>query len=105
MSPDASDNLATYASYPSLRGRSVFITGGASGIGESLVRHFCAQGSRVAFVDIAEESGRELVGAIEADGHTAPLFLACDLRDIDSLKRAIAKAVAQNGPLQVLCNN
>jgi NAD(P)-dependent dehydrogenase (short-subunit alcohol dehydrogenase family) len=105
MSPDASDNLATYASYPSLRGRSVFITGGAGGIGESLVRHFCAQGSRVAFVDIAEESGRELVATIEADGHTAPLFLPCDLRDIEALKQAIRQAVAQNGSLRVLCNN
>lgn len=105
MNQDASDTRLIYASYPSLQGRSVFITGGASGIGESLVRHFCAQGSRVAFIDIAEESGRELTAAISAEGRAAPLFIPCDLRDIEALKRAIGQAVEQNGPLQVLCNN
>ena len=40
-----------FAVYPSLDGRVVFITGGGSGIGESLVRHFCAQGANVTFVD------------------------------------------------------
>src|SRR5262249_43624243 len=105
MSQDVSTDRATYASYPSLKGRSVFITGGASGIGESLVRHFCAQGSRVGFVDISEERGRELAAAIGGDGQDAPLFIPCDLRDIEALKGAIAQAVAENGPLQVLCNN
>ena len=47
--------MSQYATYPSLKDRSVFITGGGSGIGASLVRHFAAQGSRVAFVDIAVE--------------------------------------------------
>lgn len=102
MSQETSDNFATY---PSLREKSVFITGGASGIGESLVRHFCAQRSRVAFVDLAEEAGRALVASIAAEGVSPPLFIPCDLRDIETLQAAIAKAAAQNGPLQVLCNN
>ncbi len=55
------NDTRTYAIYPSLAGRSVFITGGASGIGEGLVEHFSAQGCKVAFVDIAEEAGRALV--------------------------------------------
>ncbi len=105
MSHNACYDRASYASYPSLRGRSVFITGGASGIGESLVRHFCAQGSRVAFVDISEERGRELAAAIGPDGQHAPLFIPCDLRDIEALKHAIAQAAVRNGPLHVLCNN
>ena len=97
-----SDNFAVY---PSLKDRSVFITGGGSGIGESLVRHFCAQGSRVAFVDIAEEASRQLVASIAAAGDKPPLYLACDLRDIEALRSAIATAASQNGPIQVLCNN
>jgi len=94
-----------FAVYPSLRGRSVFITGGGSGIGESLVRHFCAQGSRVAFVDIAEEPSRQLVATIAAKGAEPPLFIPCDLRDIEALRAALETAVARNGPIQVLCNN
>ncbi|MBM3627176.1 MAG: 3-oxoacyl-ACP reductase, partial [Alphaproteobacteria bacterium] len=45
-----------YATYPSLRDRPVFVTGGGSGIGDSVVEHFCAQGSRVTFVDLAREA-------------------------------------------------
>lgn len=93
------------AVYPSLKDRSVFITGGGSGIGQSLVEHFCAQGSRVAFVDIAEQPSRQLVERIAAKGDPAPHFMACDLRDIDRLRLAIAEAAERNGPIQVLCNN
>ncbi|MDH6233441.1 NAD(P)-dependent dehydrogenase (short-subunit alcohol dehydrogenase family) [Mesorhizobium soli] len=93
------------AIYPSLKDRSVFITGGGSGIGESLVEHFCAQGSRVAFVDIAEEPSRRLVERIRAKGDPAPHFIPCDLRDIESLRKAIAEAAERNGPIHVLCNN
>jgi NAD(P)-dependent dehydrogenase (short-subunit alcohol dehydrogenase family) len=95
----------TYATYPSLNGRSVFITGGGSGIGESLVRHFALQGSRVAFVDIAEEASRAMVDTIAASGVAAPLFIPCDIRDVEALKSAISEAGRQNGPVEVLCNN
>ena len=58
--------MSQYATYPSLDGRSVFITGGGSGIGASLVRHFAAQGSRVAFVDIAIEASGQVVADVAA---------------------------------------
>lgn len=94
-----------FAKYPSLVGRSVFITGGGSGIGESLVRHFSIQGAAVAFVDIAEEASQQLCDDIESQGHKRPLFIACDLRDIDALKQAVTQAGEINGAIQVLCNN
>jgi NAD(P)-dependent dehydrogenase (short-subunit alcohol dehydrogenase family) len=98
-------DTGSYAIYPSLKGRSVFITGGGSGIGASLVRHFAAQGSKVGFVDIALEPSRKLVREIAAKGDPEPLFIECDLRDIGALRRAIAEVAAAHGPITVLVNN
>lgn len=93
------------ASYPSIRGRSVFITGGGSGIGESLVEHFCGQGAKVCFVDIAREPSEALVSRLVSRGLEAPHFIPCDLRDIEALRTAIAAAGKRNGPIRVLINN
>ncbi len=93
------------ASYPSLKDRAVFVTGGGSGIGESIVEHFCAQGSRVAFVDIAIEPSRALVERIAARGHARPLFVPCDLCDIEALRAAIARVGRELGPVRALVNN
>jgi NAD(P)-dependent dehydrogenase (short-subunit alcohol dehydrogenase family) len=70
---DSATALSAQASYPSLRGRSVFITGGGSGIGGCLTAAFSRQGSRVAFVDIAESPSQTLVEKIEAAGFARPL--------------------------------
>ena len=71
MSTDQRDSTAASnagASYPSLRGRNVFITGGGSGIGGCLTESFAKQGSRVAFVDIAEGPSQALVEKIDKAG-------------------------------------
>ena len=52
------------AIYPSLKGRTVLVTGGGSGIGESIVEHFAAQGSKVAFIDIKEQESKALVARL-----------------------------------------
>jgi NAD(P)-dependent dehydrogenase (short-subunit alcohol dehydrogenase family) len=93
------------ARFPSLEGRAVFITGGGSGIGESLVEHFCEQGAKVSFVDIAVEASLALVDRLAAKGLPKPDFIPCDLRQIDDLRRAIADTQAKHGPIRVLCNN
>lgn len=97
--------MTKWAIYPSLEGRSVFVTGGGSGIGAAIVEHFCAQKSKVAFVDIDVKSSRKLVSDIEAGGGPAPLFIECDLRDIDWLRRSVAQAAEANGPITILINN
>ncbi|MCC7049924.1 MAG: SDR family oxidoreductase [Alphaproteobacteria bacterium] len=96
---------ANDAVYPSLKGRGVLITGGGSGIGASIVEHFCAQGAQVAFVDIAAEASNALVAQIAARGHAKPLFLPCDLRDIAALRAAVERAAQAAGPIRVLVNN
>ena len=93
------------ARFPSLKDRAVFITGGGSGIGESLVEHFCDQGARVTFVDIAAEASQAVVARIVAKGLPAPDFIRCDLRNIEELHAAIAATQAKHGPIRVLCNN
>ncbi|HTX02006.1 MAG TPA: SDR family NAD(P)-dependent oxidoreductase, partial [Acidimicrobiales bacterium] len=94
-----------YATYPSLRGRGVVVTGGATGIGASLVAHFCAQGARVAYLDVAEQAGEELAATIEARGLARPRPYRCDVRDVAALQRAVALAGEEVGPLRVLVNN
>jgi len=89
------------AIYPSLKGRSVFVTGGASGIGAEIVRAFARQGARVGFVDINPKSGAAMLDEI-GDAHA---FAACDLRDIDALKEAFAVLVEKIGAAEVLVNN
>jgi len=93
------------AVYPSLRGRRVFITGGASGIGEAMVLAFLDQGAEPAFVDIAEAAGAALADRVEAAGRPRPWWRACDVRDIAALQRAIGDASATLGDFHVLVNN
>jgi len=93
------------ASYPSLIDRSIFITGGGSGIGASLVEHFARQGAKVCFVDIAAEPSHALVDRLKDSVRSLPHFIPCDLRDIEALRRAIAEAKEHNGPVRVLVSN
>jgi NAD(P)-dependent dehydrogenase (short-subunit alcohol dehydrogenase family) len=97
--------MSAYASYPSLKDRVVLVTGGGSGIGASIVEHFCAQGSRVAFIDVERAASERLVAAVTRRGHPAPLFLPTDLRDVAALRDAVADARARLGPIRVLVNN
>ena len=90
-----------FGSYPSLKGRTVYISGGASGIGAELVREFAAQGCRVGFVDLDAGAGAAL--ARETPGEVA--FEPCDLRDIPALQAAFARLRDRVGPAQVLVNN
>jgi len=97
--------MADHPIFPDLAGKSVLITGGGSGIGAALTRGFAQQGAKVAFIDIADEPSQALVAEIEADGHTAPLFLNADLTDIEALRKAVAAASEAHGPITVLVNN
>jgi len=90
------------ARYPSLAGRTVFISGGATGIGQALVRAFHAQGARVGFCDLDAEAGAALACEL---GDADVLFHACDVTDVAALGGAIAAVRARFGPIRVLLNN
>ena len=92
------------AIYPSLKGRTVLVTGGGSGIGESIVEHFAAQGARTAFVDILEKESKALVARLRRKRQTVH-FEKCDVTDIPALRQAIKSIRKALGPITVLVNN
>lgn len=97
--------MSDRAVYPSLYGKSVFVTGGASGIGAGLVAGFAAQGCKVAFVDIDETAAASLVDHVGNRFGNAPWFRRTDLTDVDAIDAVIAEAQAAHGRLDVLVNN
>jgi len=89
--------------YPDLKGASVFITGGGSGIGAALTEGFLRQGARVAFVQRSDASA--FCDAMAQTTGLRPLYLPCDITDVPALQAAIAAAAAAHGPITVLVNN
>lgn len=96
--------MPAFATYPSLRDRAVLVSGGATGIGASFVEHFARQGSKVAFLDVDDAGARALLAGLAEVAH-APLFLPCDITDLNALGRAIDTARERIGPVAVLVNN
>ena len=92
------------ANYPSLREKVVLITGGASGIGETIVENFLQQGSKVVFIDKDKENGLQLVSRLQKYDFNA-IFKECDLVNIDDLKTTIKQIHSEIGPISILVNN
>lgn len=90
------------AKYYSLDGKTIFITGGGSGIGAELVRAFVYQGAKVAFIDVDEVSSESLV--TELSDYNV-FFYPCDVRNITSLKEIIHTFQSEFSPIDVLINN
>jgi NAD(P)-dependent dehydrogenase (short-subunit alcohol dehydrogenase family) len=95
----------TKTSYADLADRVVVITGGASGIGAAFVRAFAAQKARIAFLDLDTQAGEALAQELAKTSAVAPLFVPCDLLDIDALRAAMAKVHTTLGDAAVLVNN
>jgi NAD(P)-dependent dehydrogenase (short-subunit alcohol dehydrogenase family) len=97
--------MDAFARYPSLAGRTVIVTGGASGIGAAIVEHFLAQGAKVGFIDLDTAAAQSLLGGL-GDAAQRCRFAAADLRDISALRQAIDELRgALGGPVSVLVNN
>ena len=98
-------SIEQMASYPSLRDRTVVVTGGASGIGAAIVEAFAMQGSRVAFLDIQDSAADLLVRKVEAAGSVPPLYYHCDLCDTRAIATSIRDILDRLKTVDVLINN
>ncbi|WP_429000285.1 SDR family NAD(P)-dependent oxidoreductase [Stenotrophomonas rhizophila] len=90
--------------YPSLEGRAVLITGGATGIGAAFVEHFARQGAKVVFLDIDDDGAQALLDSLH-DVELLPRYLRCDITDIAAFQATIVEARELVGPFSVLVNN
>ena len=93
------------AKYLDLKNKRVFITGGGSGIGASIVQHFCEQESEVYFVDINEEASNKLISECKNKKLSIPNFIKCDLFNIKELQSIITKIISDKGPINILINS
>ncbi len=96
--------MSEIANYPSLKDKIVLITGGASGIGESIVENFLQQGSKVVFIDKEKELGIKLETNLNKYP-VKPIFKLCDLINIDDLESIIKQIELEIGPISILVNN
>ncbi|RDL45117.1 3-oxoacyl-ACP reductase [Marinomonas piezotolerans] len=96
--------MSQAAVYPDLNGRTVFISGGATGIGEAIVTAFAQQGANTAFIDLDREAGEALAGALREQGHNV-WFRACDVTDTSAYQAVIHDAAKELGLISVLLNN
>lgn len=93
------------AHYPSLEDRVVLVTGGGSGIGASLVEHFCDQGARTLFLELDPNAAATAAQLVAERTTNPPLWRAVDLRDVEATRAAIAALVDEAGPIRGLVNN
>lgn len=105
MSKSTTASATRYATYPSLSGRAVLVTGGATGIGASIVERFARQGARVAFFDVQDDPARALVDSLTPESEPAPRYFPCDLTDIGALQAAVKRVLVEFGTVDVLVNN
>lgn len=92
--------MPDFAIYPSLKDKTVIISGGAQGIGAQMVTAFAAQGAQVGFLDLDRDASEHLASAFKN-----VTYEICDLRDIEAMKTALGALTDRLGPAHVLVNN
>jgi NAD(P)-dependent dehydrogenase (short-subunit alcohol dehydrogenase family) len=95
--------MSLNAEFHDLKGTSVFITGGGSGIGAALTEGFLQQGAQVSFVQRSDAS--DFVSQMAAKYDNAPRFIRCDISDVEALQAAINQTEEEQGAISVLINN
>jgi NAD(P)-dependent dehydrogenase (short-subunit alcohol dehydrogenase family) len=87
-----------------LQDKIAIVTGGANGIGRAVSELFAEEGAWVLIADIEDEPGRQTVNGIREKGGRAE-FCRTDVSLPADVAQAVKVAAAQNGRVDILCNN
>ena len=93
------------AKYFDLKGKRALVSGGASGIGSSIVEHFCEQGVEVYFFDIDKKEAQKTIYRIKKKKFKIPTFIECNIKKIKKYKTSILNIIKKKGPIDILVNN
>ena len=91
--------------YFDLKNKRALISGGAAGIGSSIVEHLCEQGAEVYFFDIDKKEAKKTINKIKKKNFKIPIFVECNVKNIQKYKSSILKIIKKNGPIDILINN
>jgi len=91
--------------YLDLKNKRVFISGGGSGIGSTIVEHFCEQNSEVYFIDINTKASKKLIKNIKKKKLRTPNFIECNILDVKKLQNIIKEIINKKGPIHCLINS
>ncbi|KAL5543680.1 hypothetical protein UlMin_007464 [Ulmus minor] len=86
-----------------LLGKVALVTGGATGIGESIVRLFHKHGAKVCLVDLQDNLGQQVCDSLGGEPNTC--YFHCDVMKEDDVSRAVDFAVSRYGTLDIMVNN
>ena len=93
------------AEYFDLKGKRALISGGASGIGSSIVEHLCEQGVEVYFFDIDKKEAQKTIYRIKKKKFKIPTFIECNIKKIQKYKTSILNIIKKKGQIDILVNN
>ena len=91
--------------YFDLKGKRALVSGGASGIGASIVEHLCEQGVEVYFFDIDKKEAQKLISKIKRKKYKIPTFHICNIKNIKKYKTLIQSIIKKKGAIDILVNN
>ena len=93
------------AEYFDLKGKRALVSGGASGIGSSIVEHLCEQGVEVYFFDIDKKEAQKTIYRIKKKKFKIPTFIECNIKKIQKYKTSILNIIKKKGQIDILVNN
>jgi NAD(P)-dependent dehydrogenase (short-subunit alcohol dehydrogenase family) len=90
--------------YPEMSGKVALVTGGAKGLGKAICEAFAANGAKIAFCDVDDQSAEITLAALRK-GDAEALYVRADIADANDVRRLVEKAAEDFGRIDFLVNN